>query len=134
MTISKAAAASGVSARMIRHYEGLGFLPTVQRLDSGYRMYTPADVHTLCFIKRSRDLGFSIAEIAQLLSLWQDTQRSNLQVRQIAQQHLDDLQRRIASMQAMHASLAQLVQSCSECERPECPILQDLAGVTDSLQ
>lgn len=126
--IGAAAQASGVSARMVRHYESLGLLPRVERTDSGYRQYTDADVHTLRFIKRARDLGFSMDEIAELVGLWHDRGRASASVKRIAQQHLDDLARRIADMQAMERTLAQLVHCCHGDARPDCPILEDLAG------
>lgn len=125
--IGDAARRAGVSARMVRHYESLGLLPAVARTDSGYRQYGPADVHTLCFIRRARDLGFSMEEIALLLGLWRDQARSSAQVKHIAQQHIHQLQERIASMQAMQRSLESLVSCCQGDERPDCPILDDLA-------
>ena len=126
--IGAAASRAGVSARMVRHYESLGLLASVARTESGYRQYGEADVHTLRFIRRARDLGFSIEEIAQLLGLWQDKARASAQVKQIAQRHIDNLEGRIAAMQAMQRSLQQLVGCCQGDERPECPILDDLAA------
>jgi Cu(I)-responsive transcriptional regulator len=111
----------------VRHYEGLGLLPRVARTDSGYRQYSEADVHTLRFIKRARDLGFSMDEIAQLLGLWQNRRRASASVRRIAQQHADDLGRRIAQMQAMQRTLQHLIHCCHGDERPDCPILEELA-------
>jgi Cu(I)-responsive transcriptional regulator len=128
MNIGEAARQSGVSAKMVRHYESLGLLPQVHRSDSGYRQYSEAEVHTLRFIKRGRDLGFSMAEIAELVSLWHNRRRASSSVRRIAQKHSDDLARRIAEMQAMQQTLAHLVHCCQGDERPECPILDDLAG------
>jgi len=121
-----------VSARMVRHYESLGLLPPVGRTDSGYRQYTEAEVHALRFIRRARDLGFSMAEIASLLGLWQDKARASSQVKSIAQAHIDDLATRIADMQAMQRSLQTLVQCCHGDDRPDCPILDDLAAAGDS--
>ena len=126
--ISTAAERAGVSPRMLRHYESLGLLSGVARTDSGYRQYTESDVHTLRFIRRARDLGFSIPEIATLLGLWQDQHRASAQVKQIAQTHIDDLGQRIAAMQAMQRSLQALVGCCQGDGRPDCPILDDLAG------
>jgi len=126
--IGAAARVSGVSARMVRHYESLGLLPRVERTDSGYRQYTDADIHTLRFIKRARDLGFSMDEIAELVGLWHDRSRASASVKRIAQQHLDELAQRIADMQAMERTLAQLVDCCHGDARPDCPILEDLAG------
>lgn len=128
MNIGEAARQSGVSAKMVRHYESLGLLPQVRRNDSGYRQYSNAEVHTLRFIKRARDLGFSMLEIAELVSLWQNRRRASASVRRIAQKHADDLAQRIAAMQAMQQTLAHLVHCCQGNERPECPILDDLAG------
>lgn len=128
LTIGEAARSAGISARMVRHYESLGLLAAVARTDSGYRQYTEADVHTLHFIRRSRDLGFSMEEIAELLALWHDRSRASSQVKRIAQAHIDDLSQRIAAMQAMQRSLQTLVSCCKGNERPDCPILDDLAG------
>ena len=128
VAIGQAAERAGVSARMGRHYEGLGLLAGVARTDSGYRQYTEADVHSLRFIRRARDLGFSMDEIAQLLGLWQDKARASSQVKQIAQKHIDNLAERIAAMQAMQRSLQTLVGCCHGDERPDCPILDDLAA------
>ena len=127
VAIGQAAGRAGVSARMVRHYESLGLLAGVARTDSGYRQYTEADVHTLRFIRRARDLGFSIEEIAQLLGLWQDKARASSQVKLIAQKHIASLNERIAAMQAMQRSLQALVGCCHGDERPDCPILDDLA-------
>ena len=130
MNIGQAAAQSGVSAKMLRHYESLGLLGKVRRTDSGYRQYSASDVHTLRFIKRSRDLGFSMAEIAELVNLWQNRRRASASVKRIAQKHVDDLTTRIEAMQAMQRSLKNLLHTCHGDERPDCPILDDLAGAT----
>ena len=127
VSISKAAQLAGISARMARHYESLDLLPHVGRTDSGYRLYTESDVHTLRFIRRSRDLGFSMEEIETLLNLWNDKQRASASVKEIAQKHIDVLGERIAAMQAMQRSLEQLVHSCQGNDRPDCPILDNLA-------
>ena len=128
VAIGTAAQRAGVSPRMVRHYESLGLLQGVARTDSGYRQYTEADVRSLQFIRRARDLGFSMEEITELLGLWQDRQRASSQVKRIAQAHIDDLSQRIAAMQAMQRSLQTLVHCCHGDERPDCPILDDLAG------
>ena len=132
--ISEAARLAGVSARMVRHYESLGLLQSVARSEGGYRQYTEADVHTLRFIRRARDLGFSMEEIATLLGLWQDKQRASSQVKRIDQAHIDNLSERIAAMQAMQRSLQALVHCCHGDDRPDCPILDDLAmaGIPNS--
>lgn len=130
MNIGQAAQASGVSPKMIRHYEALGLLPAVARSESGYRRYDERVLHTLRFIRRARDLGFGLDEIAQLLALWADPGRASAEVRALAQRHAADLDRRIAHMQAMQRSLQHLVQGCHGDARPDCPILDDLAGST----
>ena len=128
VSIGEAAQRSGVSARMVRHYEGLGLLPAVARTESGYRQYGEADVHTLRFIKRSRDLGFSMEEIAELVGLWHNRRRASSSVKRIAQKHLAELEQRIADMQSMRNTLAHLVHCCQGDARPDCPILDDLAN------
>jgi MerR family copper efflux transcriptional regulator len=128
VNIGRAAQRSGVSPKMVRHYESLGLLPRVARTDSGYRQYGDADIHTLRFIKRARDLGFSMAEIAELVGLWQNRRRASGNVRRIAQKHADDLGERIAALQAMQRTLEHLIHCCHGDERPDCPILDDLSG------
>ena len=128
LNIGQAAKQSGVSAKMIRHYESLGLLPVVHRTDAGYRQYGASEVHTLSFIRRGRALGFSMAEIAELLKLWQNKQRASADVKQIAQTHVADLDRRIAEMTAMRDTLQNLAQCCQGNARPDCPILMGLAG------
>ena len=131
--ISEAARRAGVSARMVRHYEALGLLNGVARTDSGYRQYTEADVHALRFIGRARTLGFSMEEIRELLGLWQDKGRASASVKRIAQAHIDDLAERIAAMQAMQRTLQSLVHCCHGDDRPDCPILDDLASADTDL-
>lgn len=126
--IGQAASQSGVSAKMVRHYEALGLLPAVHRTDAGYRQYGDKQIHTLRFIRRARDLGFSMAEIAELLKLWQNQDRASADVKRIAQAHVADLERRIAGMEAMRQTLAQLADCCAGDDRPDCPILSGLAG------
>ena len=125
--IGEAAARSGVSAKMVRHYESLGLMPKVHRTESGYRQYTGNDVHTLRFIRRARDLGFSMAEIAELLKLWQNKRRASADVKRIALAHADDLRRRIEEMEAMKRTLERLADCCHGDHRPDCPILDELA-------
>jgi MerR family transcriptional regulator, copper efflux regulator len=127
VNIGDAARLSGVSAKMVRHYEGLGLLPRVARTDSGYRQYSEADVHTLRFIKRARDLGFAMGEIGELVDLWQNRRRTSASVRRVAQKHSEDLAQRIAAMQEMQKTLQHLIHCCHGDERPECPILEELA-------
>ena len=128
VNIGEAARRSGVSAKMVRHYEALGLLTQVHRTDSGYRQYTEAEVHTLRFIKRARDLGFSMDEIGELVGLWQNQRRASASVKRVAQKHADALAERIAAMQAMQRTLDHLIHCCHGDGRPDCPILDDLAG------
>ena len=126
--IGQAATRSGVSAKMVRHYEALGLLPKVERTDAGYRLYGDKEVHTLRFIRRARDLGFSMIEITELLKLWQNRRRSSADVKRIALRHVADLDRRLAEMAAMRDALAHLSACCHGDARPDCPILESLAG------
>jgi Cu(I)-responsive transcriptional regulator len=127
MNIGEAATRSGVSAKMVRHYESLGLLPAVARTDAGYRQYGDSEVHTLRFIRRARDLGFGMAEIAELLKLWQNRRRASGDVKRIALAHVADLDRRIAEMTAMKRTLERLAGCCHGDQRPDCPILDELA-------
>ncbi len=126
MNIGEAARASGVSAKMIRHYESIGLAPPPARSEADYRVYGQREVHLLRFIRHSRDLGFSLEQIRALLGLWQDRDRPSREVRALAQQHLDELEAKLAELQAMKATLQQLVHSCHGDERPDCPILDSL--------
>jgi MerR family transcriptional regulator, copper efflux regulator len=128
MTIGQAAKSSAVSAKMIRHYESIGLLPKAQRTQSGYRLYDETDVHTLRFIQRARSMGFPLETIRTLLALWRNRRRSSAQVKELAQRHIDDLERKIAEMQSMVRTLKHLSHHCHGDDRPECPILDDLAG------
>jgi len=128
MNISAASQASGVSAKMIRHYESLGLVPGVRRTESGYRQYDDNTVHVLRFIRRARDLGFDTQAIAALLQLWRNKRRSSAEVKRIALQHVQALQARIAALQSMQRTLSHLANGCHGDERPDCPILDDLAG------
>jgi MerR family transcriptional regulator, copper efflux regulator len=130
MNIGDAARLSGVSAKMVRHYESLGLLPDVPRTESGYRQYGEAEVHVLRFIKRSRELGFSMAEIAELVDLWRNRRRRSATVRHIAQRHVDELSQRIEAMREMQRTLEHLIDCCHGDERPECPILDNLSSFT----
>lgn len=126
ITIGEAAARSGISAKMIRHYEAIGLLPAGVRSDAGYRLYSDKDVHELRFIKRARSLGFSLEQIEMLLSLWRDTGRASADVKRMAQQHVDELDARIRELTDMRDTLAELARCCRGDDRPECPILADL--------
>ena len=128
MNISAASQASGVSAKMIRHYEALGLVPGVRRSEAGYRQYDEATVHQLRFIRRARDLGFDTKEIGALLQLWRNKRRSSAEVKRVAAKHVAALDERIAALQAMQRTLSHLAHHCHGDERPECPILDDLAG------
>ena len=127
LNIGDAARASGVSAKMIRHYESLGLLREARRTAAGYRVYDESDVHTLRFVRRARDLGFSMSDIERLLGLWQNRRRASADVRTIAQRHIADLDRKISELQDMRRTLEHLVHHCRGDHRPECPILDDLA-------
>lgn len=125
--IGEAAERSGVTAKMIRYYETLGLLPSVGRTDSGYRLYGDKEVHTLRFIRRARDLGFDMTEIAELLKLWQNRRRASSDVKRIALKHVADLDRRMQEMAAMKTTLEHLAHCCAGDHRPDCPILEELA-------
>ncbi|WP_425258069.1 Cu(I)-responsive transcriptional regulator [Rubrivivax sp. RP6-9] len=127
MNIGEAASASGVSAKMIRHYESVGLLPPAVRTEAGYRQYGPNEVHTLRFIRHARDLGFSIAEITELVGLWQNRGRPSRQVKALAEAHIRDLEQKAAELLAMKATLQHLVHCCHGDDRPDCPILDSLA-------
>lgn len=128
MNIGEAAAASGVSAKMIRYYESIGLVPSVGRSENGYRVYAPRDVHMLGFIRRARKLGFSMAQIARLVALWQDKSRASAEVKSIAESHITELRDRIEELQSMVQVLDELAQSCHGNHRPDCPILDGLAS------
>lgn len=127
MNIGQAAEASGVSAKMIRYYESIGLIGAASRTGSGYRTYTDRDVQTLRFIRRSRDLGFSLERIRTLLALWQDGTRKSSEVKKLAEQHIEELDRDIAKLQSIRGQLLHMASCCQGDSRPECPILDDLA-------
>ena len=126
--IGEAAALSGVSAKMIRHYESIGLIPAAARTFAGYRLYNENDVHRLRFIRRARALGFAMKEVGQLLGLWADRSRASAEVKALAKRHADELGERIAEMQAMQRTLLDLARRCHGDRRPDCPILDDLGG------
>ena len=126
MNIGQASRASGVSQRMLRHYEKIGLIPPAARRDSGYRDYDQRDLHTLRFIGRARDMGFSIEEIRTLLALWHDRERSSAEVKQLALSRAAELRERIAILEDMRRTLDHLAKSCHGDDRPDCPILDDL--------
>lgn len=133
MNIGDAAKASGVSAKMIRYYEQTGLIPPADRTASGYRDYSDKDVHVLRFIRRSRDLGFSVAEITELLALWQDRSRQSADVKALARSHITTLRQKIENLQQMADTLQTLADCCAGDHRPDCPILTDLETDDDGL-
>lgn len=126
MNIGKVAQASGISSKMIRYYEEIGLIPPVSRQLSGYRVYTDKDLEQLKFIKRSRELGFSLEDIAELLELWNNKNRHSSDVKQLAQAHIQSIEQRIQDMQQVVLTLQDLIDSCAGDERPDCPILKGL--------
>ncbi|MBA4208213.1 MAG: Cu(I)-responsive transcriptional regulator [Parvibaculum sp.] len=131
MNIGDAARASGVSAKMIRYYEQSGLIPAAERTAAGYRDYSETDVHMLRFVRRARDLGFSVAEIDELLGLWRDRSRQSADVKRIALARIEDLRRKISEMEQMADTLQTLASCCSGDNRPDCPILADLGNPTE---
>jgi Cu(I)-responsive transcriptional regulator len=130
MNIGQASKASGVSQRMIRHYEKIGLIPAPPRRDSGYRDYADVDLHRLRFIANARDLGFPIEDIRQLLDLWSDVGRASAEVRALAMSRADELQHKLAALEAMRRTLVELAERCHGDDRPDCPIIDRLAGDT----
>lgn len=131
MNIGKAASASGISAKMIRYYESIGLIPAARRTTSGYRGYTDDDVHVLRFIRRARDLGFAVEDIAELLALWHNQDRASADVKRIALGHAQALKRKISALQTMVDTLQTLAAHCHGDDRPNCPILGDLNAPAD---
>lgn len=128
LNIGDAAAAAGISAKMIRHYEGIGLIPKAKRTYSGYRIYSDNEIHVLRFIRQARNLGFSIRQIGELLGLWQDRRRPSSRVKKLALEHIAELDAKIREMRAMKATLERLASHCHGDNRPECPILDELAA------
>ncbi len=130
MNISQAAKSSQLTPRMIRHYESIGLLGAAERSPAGFRRYSERDLHSLRFIQRGRSLGFSIEQISQLLALWQNQERSSAEVKALTQMHLQELEEKIAGLQAMHNALSNLAECCHGDARPDCPILDGLADTS----
>lgn len=130
MNIGQAAKSSGVSAKMIRYYEQIGLIPKAIRSDAGYRNYSTSDAHCLRFIRRARDLGFSVEQISELLALWRDRDRASSDVKAVALAHVAGLKAKIAELQAMTQTLEHLADHCHGNDRPDCPIIEDLAERT----
>lgn len=128
MNIGEAAAASGVNAKLIRHYESIGIIPKAARSESGYRVYIASDVHILTFVRRARSLGFSMKEIKKLVGLWRNKSRASSEVKNLAVAHVKQLEKKIAELESIAKTLKQLAKCCHGDNRPECPILDDLAG------
>ncbi|MBC8793762.1 MAG: Cu(I)-responsive transcriptional regulator [Tagaea sp. CACIAM 22H2] len=128
MNIGQAAEKAGVSAKSIRYYESVGLIARASRRDNNYRDYGEQEIAELRFIHRARSLGFSVKEVGDLLALWRDRKRASQQVREVAQRHIDDIERKIAELQSMRATLNTLVAKCHGDDRPDCPILEDLAS------
>ncbi|HWT30433.1 MAG TPA: Cu(I)-responsive transcriptional regulator [Propylenella sp.] len=127
MNIGQAASASGVSAKMIRYYESIGLIDAVTRTDSGYRVYSEADVHTLRFVRRARDLGFSVEQMMNLLALWRDRSRASAEVKRIALEHVGELERKMRELAEMAETLRHLAKNCHGDHRPDCPIINELS-------
>jgi MerR family copper efflux transcriptional regulator len=127
MNIGEAAAASGVSTKMIRYYEEIGLIRAPARTASGYRVYSENEVHTLCFIRRARDLGFTVEQMGGLLALWRDRARASGDVKRIALGHVEVLENKMRELQEMVATLRHLAENCHGDDRPDCPIIHELA-------
>ncbi|WMD21882.1 Cu(I)-responsive transcriptional regulator [Achromobacter seleniivolatilans] len=126
MNIGEAAKSSGISAKMIRYYESIGLIGPAVRTDSGYRVYSDHDLHTLRFVRRARDLGFSVEQMNELLALWKDRSRASADVKRIALEHVQELERKAEALRSMAATLTHLAQHCHGDDRPDCPILENL--------
>jgi len=128
MNIGEAAKISGVNAKLIRHYESIGIVPKASRSEAGYRTYSETDVHILSFVKRSRNLGFSMKEIKKLVSLWRNKSRASAEVKNLAIKHVEEMEQKILELQSMVKTLKHLAKTCHGDNRPDCPILNDLAS------
>ena len=119
---------SGLPAKTIRYYESIGLIPPAARSEGNYRTYSELDLQTLRFVQRARGLGFSVKDVAKLLTLWQDRRRSSAEVRRLAQDHVGEIDRKIEELKGMRRTLVHLIERCHGDHRPDCPILDDLAG------
>jgi MerR family copper efflux transcriptional regulator len=128
MQIGTVAGKSGVSAKAIRYYESIGLIEAASRSHSGYRIYGERDLRTLRFIQRARGLGFTVEEVGNLLALWRDTGRHSAQVKAMARRHVEEIDRKVAELRGMRDTLTHLMERCHGDDRPDCPILDDLAG------
>jgi Cu(I)-responsive transcriptional regulator len=128
MNIGQAAKASGISAKMIRYYEGIGLIGSAERTAAGYRTYGASDVHTLRFIRRARDLGFSVEQMGDLLALWRDRSRASADVKAITLTHIEELDRKAQALKEMSQTLKHLADHCHGDRRPDCPILEEFAA------
>ncbi len=132
MNIGEAATASGVSAKMIRYYESIDLISNVARTGAGYRVYSESDVHALRFIRRARDLGFSVNQMTNLLALWGDRSRASAEVKRIAMEHVAELERKMRELRDMSKTLRHLAEHCQGDDRPHCPIIEDLSNGHDA--
>jgi Cu(I)-responsive transcriptional regulator len=128
MNIGTAAARSGVPAKTIRYYESIGLIPRAARTGGNYRDYDDQDLQTLRFIQRARRLGFAVKDVASLLALWRDRRRASADVKRLAEDHIAEIDRRMEELRGMRNTLVHLVERCHGDERPDCPILEELAG------
>ncbi len=128
VNIGEAAKISGVNAKLIRHYESIGIIPKASRSDAGYRTYSETDVHILSFVKRSRNLGFSMKEIKKLVSLWRNKNRASSEVKNLAVKHIEEMEQKVLELQGMVKTLKHLAKTCHGDQRPDCPILTDLSN------
>ena len=131
MNIGEAASESGVPAKTIRYYESIGLIPPAVRAENGYRNYSPFDIETLKFIQHARRLGFSVKDVGGLLGLWRDKSRTSADVKALALKHISDVEKRIAELQSIRNTLIDLTDRCHGDDRPDCPILEDLAAGPD---
>ncbi len=128
MNIGTMARRSGLPAKTIRYYESIGLIPPALRSEGNYRTYSEHDLETLRFVQRARGLGFSVKDVARLLALWQDRRRASAEVRRLAEEHVGEIDRKLAELKGMRRTLTHLIERCHGDHRPDCPILDDLAG------